>query len=421
MDYVELHCKSNFSFLEGANHPEELANQAATLGYRSLALTDTNGIYGAVRFAEATKLSGIHPIFGSEVILENNKRLVLLAENRTGYSNLSLLLANSLQSYPKGEARVAINHIMRYSEGLIALSGTTLYESILSDDHVTTELTINQLCETFGNDNFFLELYHHQLPQHEKYCKGIISHADKHNVGLVATNDVYYRTPDDRRVQDVLTCIKNGVSLDKANGLLYPNNERYLKPGSLMISKFAGTPTAIANTSEIAERCQFALKDLSTVLPDFPVPNGETSSSYLRRLVYDGAIRRCGELSEVVRKQLDHELTIIDHLNLSGYFLIVWDICRFCRERGILCQGRGSAANSAVCYSLEITAVDPIKLELLFERFLSEERREPPDIDIDIASDRREEAIQYVYAKYGRDHAAMVCNVICYRRRSAVR
>ncbi len=152
MDYVELHCKSNFSFLEGANHPEELANQAATLGYRSLALTDTNGIYGAVRFAEATKLSGIHPIFGSEVILENNKRLVLLAENRTGYSNLSLLLANSLQNYPKGEARVAVNQISRYSEGLIALSGTTLYESILSDDHVTTELTINQLYETFGNE-----------------------------------------------------------------------------------------------------------------------------------------------------------------------------------------------------------------------------------------------------------------------------
>lgn len=421
MDYVELHCKSNFSFLEGANHPEELANQAATIGYRSLALTDTNGVYGAVRFAEAAKLSGIHPIFGSEVILENNKRLVLLAATRTGYSNLSLLLANSLQNYPKGEARVAFSQIRRYSEGLIALSGTMLYESVLSEDNATSESVTNQLREVFGSDNLFLELYHHQLPQHEKYCRGLISHADKCNVRLVATNDVYYRTPDDRRVQDVLTCIRNGVSLDNATGLLYPNNERYLKPGSLMISKFADIPAAIANTTEIAERCQFALKDLSTVLPDFPVPNGESSSSYLRKLVYDGAKRRCGELSEVVRKQLDHELTIIDHLNLSGYFLIVWDICRFCRERGILCQGRGSAANSAVCYSLEITAVDPIKLELLFERFLSEERREPPDIDIDIASDRREEAIQYVYAKYGRDHAAMVCNVICYRRRSAVR
>lgn len=421
MDYVELHCKSNFSFLEGANHPEELVKHAAQLGYSALALTDTNGVYGAVRFAEAAKLSGVRPIFGSEVILEDNTRLVLLATNRDGYRNLSLLLADALQNYPKGEARVVFDQIKNFADALIALSGTTLYDGVLSGKIDDMEARAKMLSGIFGKDNFFLELYHHQLPQHEKYCEKLVFLGAKLGIPVVATNMVHYCVPDDRRVHDVLTCIKHGVTLDNADGLLYPNNDRYLIPKSRMIEKFARSPNAITNTLQIADRCKFALQDLSTVLPDFPVPDGETTSAYLRKLVFAGARRRCGELSEIVTSQLNHELSIIDRLNLSGYFLIVCDICRFCRERGILCQGRGSAANSAVCYCLEITAVDPIRLELLFERFLSEERKEPPDIDIDIASDRREEAIQYVYAKYGRDHAAMVCNVICYRRRSAVR
>ncbi|MGB5139629.1 MAG: PHP domain-containing protein, partial [Candidatus Zixiibacteriota bacterium] len=421
MDYVELHCKSNFSFLEGANHPEELAEHAAKLGYAALALADTNGLYGAVRFAEGAKTNGVRPIFGSEVILENDTRLVLLVVNRIGYRNLSLLLANALQASPKGEAHVTFEQLKNNTRGLIALSGTTLYEQLVSDNVAAAEETANTFRELLGKDNFFLELYHHQLPQHEVYCERLSALGGKLHIPVVATNMAHYCEPDDRRVQDVLTCIKHGVTLDAADGLLYPNSERYLKPKALMIEQFARYPGAIERTVEIAERCTFTMKELTTVLPDFPIPDGHTVSSYLRELVYDGARRRCGEITEAVRKQLEHELTIIEHLHLSGYFLIVWDICRFCRERSILCQGRGSAANSAVCYCLEITAVDPIKLELLFERFLSEERKEPPDIDIDIASDRREEAIQYVYEKYGRNHAAMVCNVICYRRRLAVR
>lgn len=421
MDYVELHCKSNFSFLEGANHPEELARQAAMLGYGSLALTDTNGLYGAVRFAEAAKVNGIRPIFGSEIVLEDNTRLVLLVVDREGYRNLSLLLANALQASPKGKARISFDQLKDCFGGLIALSGTTLFDSLTSGDITTGEASVGRLRELFGRDNFFLELFNHQLPQHEIYCKRLFALGSRCAIPVVATNMVHYCVPDDRRVQDILTCIKHGVTLDTADGLLYPNSERYLKPKVIMSELFALSPSAIAQTLAIAERCTFTMLELTTVLPDFPVPEGDSTGSYLRTLVYKGAQRRCGELSDVVRNQLEHELKIIERLNLSGYFLIVWDICRFCRERSILCQGRGSAANSAVCYCLEITAVDPIKLELLFERFLSEERKEPPDIDIDIASDRREEAIQYVYEKYGRDHAAMVCNVICYRRRLAVR
>ncbi len=421
MDYVELHCKSNFSFLEGANHPEELSRQAAILGYSSLALTDTNGLYGAVRFAEAAKATGVRPIFGSEIVIEDNTRLVLLVGNREGYCNLSLLLANALRASPKGKARVTFEQLQGCGGGIIALSGTTLFDNLTSGEITAGEAMAGRLQELFGKDNFFLELFHHQLPQHELYCKRLLALGSKCDIPVVATNMVHYCMPNDRRVQDVLTCIKHGTTLDTADGLLYPNSDRYLKSKVVMSEQFAFFPSAIANSLAIAERCTFALQELTTVLPDFPVPAGESTGSYLRRLVYDGAQRRGGELSDIVRRQLEHELTIIERLNLSGYFLIVWDICRFCRERSILCQGRGSAANSAVCYCLEITAVDPIKLDLLFERFLSEERKEPPDIDIDIASDRREEAIQYVYEKYGRNHAAMVCNVICYRRRSAVR
>ena len=421
MDYVELHCKSNFSFLEGANHPEELARQAAKLGYSALALTDTNGVYGAVRFSEAAILNGVRPIFGSEVVLENSTRLVLLVVNRTGYRNLCLLLSDALQSSPKGEARVTFTQLKKYVEGLIALSGTTLFELLVVGEIAAAETTAVRFLEVLGKNSFFLELFHHNLPQQEVYCQRLITLGTKLDIPFVATNMVHYCVPSDRRVQDVLTCIKHGVPLDKADGLLYPNSDRYLKPKSLMFKQFVHRPDAITNTIEITERCTFAMQELSTVLPEFPVPAGESTASYLRKLVYAGAKQRCGELSEVVSRQLEHELTIIERLKLSGYFLIVWDICRFCRERNILCQGRGSAANSAVCYCLQITAVDPIKLELLFERFLSEERKEPPDIDIDIASDRREEAIQYVYGKYGRANAAMVCNVICYRRRSAVR
>ncbi|MCK4574510.1 MAG: DNA polymerase III subunit alpha, partial [candidate division Zixibacteria bacterium] len=324
----------------------------------------------------------------------------------------------------KGEAKVRKETLASYSAGLIALSGCSLGEvpsALLSDETDKAKQVACEYKELFGRENFYVELQHHNVPAHEITCRKLAALGKELAIETVATNNVHYAVSDGRQLQDVLTCIKNHVTLDDAAGLLYPNAERSLKSSRQMIKRFRRYPHAVENTLRVAGQCRFSLARLSTSLPDFPIPRGVSVNGYLRKLTYDGARERYGEISPAVRWQLEHELGIINKLSLAGYFLIVWDIARFCRTNGILCQGRGSAANSAVCYCLGITAVDPIKLKLLFERFISEERKEPPDIDIDIANNRREEAIQYVYEKYGRDHAAMVNEVISYRGRSAVR
>ncbi len=429
MNYVELHCHSNFSFLDGASHPEKLAARAAELGYPALALTDHNGLYGVVRFDQAAREHGIKPILGSEITCvddsgENESHLTLLAKNATGYANLSRMLTEAQLAGIKNETKITPDLLDKYRHGLIALSGC-------SHSEIAVALTANvkqaapavaaMYRELFGKDNFYLELQHHNLPLHERLCEQLIRLGRDLNIPLVATNNVHFADIDCRPLQDVLTCIKNHTTLDEAGSLLYPNAERRLKSAHEMTARFAHCPEAIENTMVIADRCWFLLNQLKTLLPDFPVPDGHSVRSYLRYLTYQGAKKRYGKITPPVVDQLEHELRIISKLDLCGYFLIVWDITRFCTANGILCQGRGSAANSAVCYCLEITAVDPIGLKLLFERFLSEERTEAPDIDIDIAHNRREEVIQYVYEKYGREHAAMVCEVISYRGRSAVR
>lgn len=424
MEYVELHCHSNFSFLDGAAHPEQLIERAAELGYQSLALTDHNGLYGVVQFSQAAKEAGLKPIFGSEVTLADGSHLTLLVKDAAGYSNLSQLLSRAQLAHKKGEAKVSESDLERYHEGLIALSGCVLGKVpslLLAGEDKEAATTAQHRHELFGTGNFYLELTNHNLPLHEKLCGQLRQVGEKLGIPLVATNNVHYTTPKGRRLQDVLTCVRNHTSLDQANGLLYPNAERYLKSADEMAALFALYPEAINNTVAIAARCNFSLDSLETSLPAFKIPARRTPDTYLRELTYRGAKERYGEITDVVVKQLEHELGLIEKLNLAGYFLIVWDIARFCREQKILAQGRGSAANSAVCYCLGVTAVDPIRLKLLFERFLSEERAEPPDIDIDIANNRREEVIQYVYQKYGREHAAMVCEVISYRGRSAVR
>lgn len=424
MEYVELHCHSNFSFLDGASHPEELVEQARQLGYSVLALTDHHGLYGIVRFDQAARAKGIRPIFGAEVTLEDGAHLVLLVKNANGYSNLSKLLTAAQLQNNKGQARATRDLIDEYCHGLIALSGCSLGEvpsALLQGNDNGAQRHAAHFQELFGQDNFYLELQHHNLPPHQLLCGKLSRLGKQLNIPLVVTNNVHYATPDRRPLQDVLTCIKHRTTLDEAGTLLYPNAERCLKSPDQIQRRFSHCPEAIANTIAIAERCSFSLNDLQASLPDFPIPEGHTVHGYLRYLTYQGAKQRYNEVTSTVTDQLEHELRIINKLNLAGYFLIVWDITRFCNANGILCQGRGSAANSAVCYCLEITAVDPIKLKLLFERFLSEERSEPPDIDIDIAHNRREEVIQYVYEKYGRDYAAMVCEVISYRGRSAVR
>ncbi|UCG61720.1 MAG: error-prone DNA polymerase, partial [Candidatus Zixiibacteriota bacterium] len=424
MKYVELHCHSNFSFLDGASHPETLVEQAHQLGYEALALTDTNGLYGIVRFNQAALEKGIRPIFGSEITLENDHHLLLLIKNDTGYANLCQLISEAKLEGRKDETKIKKTRLASYADGLIALSGCPEGEipsAILKKDWATAHRLAAEYNELFGRGNFYLEMQHHNLPRHETLGEGLIHLGRELAIPVVATNNVHYAMPEDRQLQDILTCIKNHVTLDNANSLLYPNAERYLKPVDKIIRRFSRYPEAVENTVRIAEQCQFSFDNLPTSLPDFPVPEDETVHSYLRKLTYEGAKRRYGDLTDKVVRQLEHELTIIAKLNLSGYFLIVWDIAHFCKDNGILCQGRGSAANSAVCFCLEITAVDPIKLDLLFERFVSENRKEPPDIDIDIANNRREEVIQYVYNKYGRQHAAMVCEVITYRGRSATR
>lgn len=424
MDYVELHCHSNFSFLDGASHPEDLVERASELGYSHLALTDHSGLYGIVRFDQAAKEYNLKPIFGAEVTLENGNHLVLLIKNEIGYRNLSKLLSIAQLENEKGNARCGTTELVEYSDGLIALSGCTngeIPEAILNGDREKAEMLASKYREVFGRDNFYLELQHHNLPVHEFLCSKMNELGKQLKIPLVAANNVHYAYPDDRKLQDILTCIKHHKTLDDAIDILYPNANRYLKPKDEILKCFTAYPDAIENSVLIAERCGFSLDKLNTTLPDFAVPQGETLDGYLGRLTYKGARKRYGELTDKINAQIEHELRIIGKLNLEGYFLIVRDIARFCRSEGILCQGRGSAANSAVCYCLGITAVDPIKLDLLFERFISEERKEPPDIDIDIASDRREEVIQYVYNKYGREHAAMVCEVITYRGRSAVR
>jgi len=424
MDYVELHCHSNFSFLDGANHPEDLAEKACDLGYNALALTDHNGLYGIVRFHKACNEKGIKPIIGSEITLQNGHHLVLLVKNSQGYSNLCRLLSQALLSHSKGEAKIKSEELLSRSEGLIALSGCLLGEIpslILKNEFEDAEKIAIKLKEAFGKGNFFFELQSHNRPEQAKLNSQLIALGKKLNIPLVLTNNVHYTKPEGRKVQDVLVCIKNHTNLDQAGTLLYPNAERYLKNLHQMKRFFAKYPEAIKNTIRIAEACNFSLNSLKPSLPEFFVPNGETPFNYLYQLTYEGAKERYKPITPEAGKQIAHELDIIQKLNLAGYFLIVWDIARFCREKGILCQGRGSAANSAVCYCLGITAVDPVKLNLLFERFLSEERKEAPDIDIDIQHNRREEAIQYVYERYGREHAGMVCEVITYRGRSSIR
>ncbi len=424
MDYVELHCHSNFSFLDGATHPEDLIEKAQKLGYKALALTDHNGLYGIVRFSKAAKEKGIKPIIGAEITLENKHHLTLLAENSEGYSNLCQILSKALLSNPKNQAEVNFETLAPKSKGLICLSGCLLGEIpslILKKDKKKAKKTAGDLRDVFEKGKCFLELQNHLRPEQTKVNAEFLSISRATGIPCVATNNVHYAGSEGRKLQDVLTCVKNHTNVDQAKKFLYPNSERHLKSSDEMTKLFSESPEALKNTLEISNRCNFILDHLRPSMPSFSLPEGGDPFSYLCALTYDGAKGRYLPLTSEAERQIAHELNVIQKLDLAGYFLIVWDIARFCRRKGILCQGRGSAANSAVCYCLGITAVDPVKLNLLFERFLSEERKEPPDIDIDIEHNRREEVIQYVYEKYGREHAGMVCEIITYRGRSAVR
>jgi error-prone DNA polymerase len=410
-EYAELHCHSNFTFLEGGSHPEELAEVAAELGLRALAITDRDGLYGAVRFARAAADRKLPGIVGSELGFTDGNRLVALVEDERGYANLCELISTGQLRGSKGAPQLEYADLGGRTDGLIALSGTP-------DAQI-----LERLREGFG-ERLYVELQHHLHADDARICRQLIELSRELQIPYVATNGVMYAVKEHARLADVLFCVKNKTTLAQAreDALLRPNAEYYLKTPRMMAQIFAGYPEAIRNTLLIAERCAFRLGRLVGQFPLFPVAEGYTRQSYLRELVYRGAAERYGTpLSSDVERQLEYELGMIARMDLAGYFLIVWDIVRAANEMGVLCQGRGSAANSAVCYALGITAVDPIGMKLLFERFMSEGREEIPDIDVDFAHQDREKVIQYVYERYGRTHAAMAAEVVSYHTRSAIR
>jgi error-prone DNA polymerase len=423
--YVELHARSAFSFLEGASVPEELASLCAEYKMPAMALLDRDGVYGSPRFHLAANKASIRAHIGAEVTSPEGWRYPLLVESRAGYQNLCRLITQMKLRAKKGEGHVLREEVAEKAAGLICLTGGEegpLAHALANGGIGAAAESVRQLCEIFGRGNVYIELQRHFSREEEARNQAAVEIAHQLQLPLLATNGVCHARPQQREVLDVFTCIRNQVNLATAGRLLTCNAERYLKSTAEMTRLFCDIPEAVTHTEILSSRLKFTLNDLGYEFPKYPVAAGETQMSFLRERTREGMIVRYGPDNEKARRQIERELALIEKLDLPGYFLIVWDIVRFCRENGILVQGRGSAANSAVCYSLGITAVDPVGMDLLFERFLSEQRGEWPDIDIDLPSgDQRERAIQYVYDRYGKLGAAMTANVITYRGRSAAR
>jgi error-prone DNA polymerase len=425
--FVELHAQSAFTFLEGAEQPETLAAEAARLGMPAVALVDRDGVYGAARFHRAAENAGVRAIIGSELTLADGARLPVLVEDRDGYRNLCRLITRLKLGAPKGAGRLTLDDLEPYAGGLVCLTGGRhgpLAGAVACGDRATARRLLDRLAGIFGRGNCFVEVQRHLDRAQERDLGRLMALAGDARLPLIAANQPLYAHPGARAVTDVFTCIREKTDLDHAGRRLTANGERDLKSGLEMAQRFRDLPEALANTGELALRLTFTLKNLAYRFPEFPLPPATAALEHLRELALAGARRRygAGPLAGAARRQIAHELEIIGRLDLAGYFLIVWDIVEFCRANDILVQGRGSAANSAVCYALGITAVDPVKMDLLFERFLSEARGEWPDIDLDLPSgERREAAIQYVYRRYGRHGAGMTANVITYRGRSAAR
>ena len=419
MEYAPLWCKSNYSFLEGASHPEELVEQARVLGLPGLALTDRDGVYGIVRAHVRARELGVHLICGAQMSLAGGAQVVLLAADRAGYANLCRLVTRGRRRYAKGECSVTADEVCEHAGGLLALWPGAHWAVEADADRDRPALAA--LRDAFGDRACGL-LARHRVAGEAPREGWLRARAREVGLPLAAATEVLYHDPARRDLQDVLTCIRHGTSLARAGRRIRANAEHGLKAPAAFAELYRDDPAAVARTVEIAARCRFSLDAIRYRYPSERLPDGDTSSSWLRRLAEEGARRRFGgRVPAAVRTQIAKELVLIDELDYCGYFLTMWEIVEFCRRHGILCQGRGSAANSAVCYCLGITAVDPTRVDLLFERFLSRERAEPPDIDLDIMHERREEVIQFVYEKYGRDRAAMVANVVRYRARSAVR
>jgi error-prone DNA polymerase len=425
MPYVELHARSAFSFLRAGSLPETLVAEAGRLGMPALALCDRDGVYGAVRLHMCGKEAGVRALVGCELTMEDGSVVPVLVLTRVGYRGLCALLTTAHLRAEKGEGRVAWAELARASEGLVALSGDEegpVRRAWLERGPAAAAGEAGRLLGIFGRERLYVEIQRHRIAGEDRWNAFLVDWARAEGLPLLATNGVLHATPEAGCVVDVFTCLRHHTTLDAAGRRLVPNRERHLKDGKAMAELFPDLPEAIENTGRLAERIEFTLANLGYRFPDHPVPAGETQDSFLHKMTYFGAQQRYGSVVGEVRRQLERELALIAKLGFSGYFLIVWDLCSFARERGSLVQGRGSAANSAVCYALGITAVDPIESKLLFERFLSEGRTDWPDIDLDLPSgERREEVIQEVYRRYGRRGAAMTANVITYRGKSTMR
>jgi len=445
MAYVELHTCCAFSFLRGASFPEQLAEVAAELEMPALALLDRNGVYGAQRFSVAAREQKIRAITGCELTMEDGTLLPVLVANRIGYKNLCELLTQAhLRSSVKGECAVKWSELPQFAKGLIALGSACILRAgfgvsakqlseaprkrdvFPSPQNMSAPLNPDNraqlLIDSFGRENVYVEIQRHFLRGEDRINKTLIDLASEFRLPLLATNGVQYAKPYGRQVLDVFTCIREHTHLDLAGKLLTQNAERHLKRDAEMRAIFRDLPDAITNAERLAERLDCSLENIGDEFPDFPVPHGHSMNSLMRTMVLFGAQQRYEALTKKVKRQLEEELALITRLGFAGYFLIVWDIVNFCRENNIMVQGRGSAANSAVCFCLGITPVDPVSNHLVFERFLNESRKGWPDIDLDLPSGaRRERVIQEIYRRYGKHGAAMTANVISYRGRSAAR
>jgi len=447
--YVELHAASAFSFLDAASLPEQLIERAVELEMPAMALLDRNGVYGSARFHTSAKRNGICSHVGAEIAVSSfgsrlsplawlphkhksePPRLSLLCESREGYQNLCQLITQfKMRETTKKEGAATFNDLEQYASGLICLTGGDegpLAAALTRGGEEAGRATVERLMRIFGHRNVYVELQRHREREGEWRNQAALRIARSLDLPVIATNGVRYATAYDREILDLFTAIRHHVELDQAGRLLALNSQRHLRTAREMAALFRDIPGAVETTIDLSSRLKFELSDLGYEFPHYSVPDGETMDSFLQKRVAEGVMRRYGptndrDLLKRAKKQVEHELALIAKLGFAGYFLIVWDIVDYCKRNGILIQGRGSAANSAVCYALEITAIDPVGMELLFERFLSDSRGEWPDIDLDLPSEeKREEAIQYVYKRYGELGAAMTANVTTYRQKSAAR
>ena len=445
-DYIELRAHSAYSLLRGTSPPEALVAEAARLGLPGLALTDHNNVYGAISFQKAAQALGIQPILGAELTVaapgggrltksplqssevqagggrgraRPGNALTLLAADQTGWENLCWLITQAQHQAPKGEGLLHFEQLQGRTAGLVALCGGRegeLARALERRGIKAAEAVARSYAALFEREHFFIELHHHRRPYDEQRIDALAELAQKLGLDIVASNHAHYPTAAEKALGDVVTAIRHNCSLDAARAHLFPNGQHHLKSAAAMAALFHAHPRALRNTLRIAALCQYQLPTALQALPEYPVPPGMSAQSYLA-----GLCRGSARYRPHMEARLRHELSVIETIGLANYFLVVWDITRFAWERGIRCQGRGSAANSVVAYLLRIAPVDPIAHRLVFERFLSQERQMTPDIDMDFDAETREEVIQYLYEKYGRTHAAMACTFVTYRHRSVLR